>query len=241
MWGYFFNKGIVEPVDDFRAHNPSTHPNLLDTLARYFRDNGHDLKKLIRIIVQSKTYQLSSHPNHSNEADFINYSHALPRPLDAEVLLDAISQVSGVPEVFYDNFETQGGQPPIGTRSINLKTPVRYRSPFLDMYGRPMRYAVPERDSDASLEQALHLYAGRVYTTKLVQGKGWIDQVLENGESDEAIIEELYLSALSRFPNREEQLALQSQLEVMQTSPRKQALADLLWAVITSREFTHNH
>ena len=92
MWGYFFNKGIVDPVDDFRAHNPATHPDLLDALARYFRDNGHDLKKLIRVIVQSRTYQLSSQTNQTNREDFINYSHAVPRPLDAEVLLDAISQ-----------------------------------------------------------------------------------------------------------------------------------------------------
>ena len=241
MWGYFFNRGIVDPVDDFRAHNPATHPDLLDALARYFRDNGHDLKKLIRVIVQSRTYQLSSQTNQTNREDFINYSHAVPRPLDAEVLLDAISQVSGVPEVFYDNAETRGGQPPPGTRAINLKSPVRYRSSFLDMYGRPMRYAVPERDSSPSLEQALHLYAGTTYTMKLMREGGWLDRVLADGASDEKIIEELYLMALSRFPGPEEQAALQSQLKTMQTSSRKQALADLLWAVVTSREFTHNH
>ena len=241
MWGYFFNKGIVDPVDDFRAHNPATHPDLLDALARYFRDNGHDLKKLIRVIVQSRTYQLSSQSNQTNREDFINYSHVVPRSLDAEVLLDAISQVSGVPEVFYDNAETRGGQPPPGTRAINLKSPVRYKSSFLDMYGRPMRYAVPERDSSPSLEQALHLYAGTTYTTKLMREEGWLDRVLADGASDEKIIEELYLMALSRFPSAEEQAALQSELTTMKASSRKQALADLLWAVVTSREFTHNH
>src|SRR5207244_1247009 len=100
MWGYFFGTGIVEPVDDFRTTNPPTNPELLAALAKDFRDTGYDLKRLMRTIVQSRTYQLSAAPNGSNKDDRINYSHAQPKALEAAVLLDAISTVTGVPEDF---------------------------------------------------------------------------------------------------------------------------------------------
>ena len=82
MWSYFFGRGIVDPVDDFRVTSPPSHPELLTELARDFKENGYDRKRLIRLIVQSRTYQLSSEPNWSNQDDQINYSHALPRALD---------------------------------------------------------------------------------------------------------------------------------------------------------------
>src|SRR5262249_20146523 len=100
VWGYFFGRGIVDPVDDFRWSNPATHPALLAALASDFREHGHDLKRFMRLIVQSRTYQLSSVPNDSNKNDRINYARSLPRPLDTEVLLDAISSATGVPEIF---------------------------------------------------------------------------------------------------------------------------------------------
>ena len=153
IWGYFLGRGIVDPVDDFKASNPPTHPRLLKALAADFRENGHDLKRLIRLIARSRTYQLSSRPNASNRDDRINYSHFIPRPLDAELLLDAISQVTGVPEIFHEKPESLTGQPPPGTRAIQLKSPVRYFSQFLDLYGRPFRHAVPERDAGPSLTQ----------------------------------------------------------------------------------------
>ena len=100
MWSYFFGRGIVDPVDDFRSTNPPTHPELLQALAKDFRDSGYDLKHLMRTIVQSRTYQLSGTPNETNKDDKIDYSHAQPRPLEAAVLLDAITSVTGVPEKF---------------------------------------------------------------------------------------------------------------------------------------------
>src|ERR1051326_6853256 len=95
FWAYFWGRGIVDPVDDFRLSNPPTHPELLGALAKDFREHNFDIKHLIRTLVSSKTYQLSSEPNQSNRQDQINYSHALYRPLETEVLLDAISQVTG--------------------------------------------------------------------------------------------------------------------------------------------------
>ena len=241
IWGYFFGRGIVDPVDDFKASNPPTHPRLLEALAADFRENGHDLKRLIRLIAQSRTYQLSSRPNANNRDDRINYSHFIPRPLDAELLLDAMSQVTGVPEVFHEKPESLTGQPPPGTRAIQLKSPVRYFSQFLDLYGRPFRHAVPERDADPSLTQALHIYAGKAYTEKISKTGGRLDQLLEQGKADLPIVQELYLAALTRFPEKREQSALMAALEQAGASGRRQALADLTWALLTSREFSYQH
>ncbi len=241
MWGLFFGRGIVDPVDDFKASNPPTHPELLEALAADFRENGHDLKHLIRLIVQSRTYQLSSRPNAANHDDRINYSHFMPQPLEAEVLLDAVSQVAGVPEVFHEKPASLEGQPPAGTRAIQLKSPVRYFSQFLDLYGRPMRYVVSERDAGPSISQALHVYAGDTYTAKLTQEGGRLDQLLEREESDGPIIQQLYLAALSRLPTRREQTELEGALKQVEPPLRSQAFADLTWALLTSREFAYNH
>ena len=241
VWGYFFGRGIVDPVDDFKASNPATHPELLDAVAADFRENGHDLRRLIRLIVQSRTYQLSSRPNRNNRDDRINYSHYLPRPLEAEVLLDAISQVAGVPEVFHEKPESPGGQPPVGTRAIQLKAPVRYFSHFLDLYGRPMRYALPERDAGPSVSQALHLYAGKTYTEKLTREGGRISRLLQDGMGQGDMIEELYLASLSRLPTGDEKDQLEGVLAGITKLDRKQMFADLAWALLTSREFAYNH
>jgi hypothetical protein len=241
VWGYFFGRGIVDPVDDFKASNPPTHPELLKALAADFRENGHDLRRLIRLIVQSRTYQLSSRPNRNNRDDRINYSHYLPRPLEAEVLLDAISQVAGVPEVFHEKPESPGGQPPVGTRAIQLKAPVRYFSHFLDLYGRPMRYALPERDAGPSVSQALHLYAGKTYTEKLTREGGRISRLLQDGMGQGDMIEELYLASLSRLPTGDEKDQVEGVLAGITKLDRKQMFADLAWALLTSREFAYNH
>ena len=204
-------------------------------VARIFR-----AKHLIRLIVQSRTYQLSSQPNATNRDDQINYSHFIPRTLEAEVLLDAISQVTGVPEVFHEKPESLEGQPPPGTRAIQLKSPVRYFSQFLDLYGRLMRYALPERDPNPSISHALHVYAGGTYTAKLTQEGGRLDQLLQREESDGPIIQQLYLAALSRLPSQREQTELEGALERIGAPLRRQAFADLTWALLTSREFAYN-
>ena len=241
IWGYFFGRGIVDPVDDFKASNPPTHPALLASLAADFRESGHDLKRLIRLIVRSRTYQLTSKSNAFNRMDRLNYSHFIPRPLEAEVLLDAISQVTGVPEVFREKPDSDGGQPPLGTRAIQLKSPVRYSSQFLDLYGRPMRNALPERDAGPSISQALHFYGGDTYTAKLAREGGRLDELLQREASDGLIIEELYLGALSRFPTARERADLEGALARTNESQRRQAFADLTWALLTSREFAYNH
>jgi hypothetical protein len=236
MWSYFFGRGLVDPVDDFRSTNPPTHPELLDGLALDFRGHGYDLKQLIRRIVSSRTYQLSSIPNENNKEDRVNYSHALPRALDAEVLLDAISAVTGVPEVFANSAE---GEAPPGTRAINLTLPDLYRSRFLEVYGQPSRERIPERDAAPNLNQALHILVGTTYTEKLGKAGGRLDRLLARGASDRQAIEELYLAALSRLPSAAEERELE-QL-IARHGSRNQALGYLLWGLISSREFAYNH
>lgn len=238
IWSYFFGMGIVDPVDDFRKSNPPSHPELLAALAEDFRKHGHDRKRLIRLIVQSRTYQLSSIPNESNRGDAINYSRAKARPLDAEVLLDAISQVTGVEEEFFHYLDKEIRLPP-GTRSIHLIWPDHFPSRFLKVYGQPNRLTVPERKVDPSLKQALAMMAAPTYTDKISRTGGRIDRLLKNEASEQEIIEELFLSALSRFPSKEEVSRLRA--EVRRQSSRRKALQDLVWAVITSREFASNH
>lgn len=238
MWSLFFGKGIVNPVDDFRSTNPPTHPELLKALARDFKQQGYDLKQLIRRFVHSRTYQLSSEANDTNQDDRINFSRMTPRPLDAEVLLDAISQVTESPEIF----KAGGGQAPPGTRAIHLKEPDMYPSQFLDVCGRPTRQMVPERNPKPSLGQALHRLAGATYTEKLSKEGGRIGRLLQRNASDREIIDEFYLAALSRFPTKVELTSLESALSraAQKQDSRHQVVEDFLWALLNSQEFM-NH
>jgi hypothetical protein len=235
MWGLFFGRGMVEPVDDFRSTNPPTHPELLKALAQDFKQNGYDLKHLIRQIVHSRTYQLSSVTNDTNRDDRTNFSRRMPRPLDAEILLDAISQVTEVPEIF----RAGSGQAPPGTRAIDLKEPDMYPSQFLDVCNRPTRQMLPERNSKPSLRQALHRLAGTTYTGKLAASGGRIDRLLSGNASHRQIIEEFYLSALSRFPTEKEKAALEAAMlsELKSGKPRRQVVEDFCWAILNSQEF----
>ena len=194
----------------------------------------------MRLIVQSRTYQLSGTPNSTNKNDLTDYSHASPRALDAEVLLDAISRVTGIDEDFSRaSEELGGGSAPAGTRAINLMSPDMFPSRFLEIYGRPDRQMVPQRKVEANLAQALDLLAGPVYNSSIAKEGGRIDRLVKRGDSDPQVIEELYLAAFSRYPSLQERAELEG-LVRRQTS-RTAALEDLTWGIITSREFASNH
>jgi hypothetical protein len=238
VWGYFFGRGLVDPVDDFRSTNPPTHPELLEALAEHFRQHNYDLKDLMRTIVRSRTYQLSAAANSTNRQDAINYSRSRPRPLDAVVLLDAISRVAGVDEKFeWDKFVGGGATPP-GTRAIDL-VPEIAPCRFLDVYGRPNRQTLPERGTQPNLGQALHMLAGSTYTEKIGKKEGRVDRLLASSVSDRQAIEELYLAALCRRPTAAERTELE---DLVRRQPsRREALEALTWALVCSREFAYNH
>ena len=242
IWSYFFGRGIVDPVDDFGSSNPATHPALLKRLALDFSENGYDLRRLFRLIVNSRTYQLSSDANETNREDRLNYSHAQPRALDAEVLLDAICDLTGVAETFSTSLpdaDQAGGTAPRGTRAVQLKETDIYHSNFLDLYGRPNRFSVPERDAKPNLSQALHMLVGSTYNDKLWTEGARVHEMYRAGAGNRRIIEELYLAGLSRFPLQQEVEELEGLIE--QTPSREQALRDLQWALVSSREFAENH
>ncbi len=207
LWSYFFGRGIVDPVDDFRSTNPPTHPELLARLAEEFRSHNHDLRHIIRTIVTSRTYQLSGRPNATNRGDHTNYSHAQPRALDAEVLLDAICDVTGVPEVFttgVSDASKMNAQAPPGTRAIQLRQPDLFFSRFLELYGRPNRLTLPERNGKANLGQALHMLAGSAYQEKVSAPQGHLMQLLRSSKSNGEIIRDIYVTAFARVPEPSE-------------------------------------
>jgi hypothetical protein len=241
IWGQFFGRGIVDPVDDFRSTNPPTHPDLLAALATDFREHRYDLRRLMKTMVTSRTYQLSRLPNATNRDDGVNYSHSLPRALDAEVLLDAVVDVTGVPETFSTavNEGSSVGQAPVGTRAINLKDPDMYFSRFLELYGRPNRGAIPERSAHPNLGQALHMLAGASYVDRLGSKDSRLARLLESGAPDAKIFEEFYLAALARLPARDEVQELQEILA--KRGDRAAGLREFVWALISSREFAENH
>jgi len=242
MWSYFFGRGIVDPVDDFRSTNPPTHPELLARLAEDFRSHNHDLRHLIRAIVMSRTYQLSGVPNGGNRDDRTNYSHSQPRPLDAEVLLDAISSVTGVAETFSTGVSEAAkasGQAPAGTRAITLREPDLFYSRFLEIYGRPNRLTLPERNASANLGQALNMLAGNVYNEKFSASEGRLMRLVNAGKADREIVEEFYLAAFTRLPDPVEVTTITGL--IAKRPNRVDALKDFVWALLCSREFAENH
>ena len=238
IWKNFMGRGLVEAVDDVRATNPASNEELLAALTRHFVETGFDVKRLIRTIMSSSTYQLSSM---GTAPDDRYYSHYIPRRLGAEVILDAISQVTGVPQ----NFD---GYPP-GTRALQLPD-TRVDNYFLTVFGRPDRI-IPcecERQQDPSLAQALHLINGDTVNQKVIDLSGITESYLKLGMAGEMILDHLYLSTLSRHPAAEEKKELlaafreaEAQPVTATRNPKREFIEDLVWAVISGREFLFNH
>ncbi len=231
-WAHFLGRGLVEPVDDVRSTNPPTNPELLDALAAHLVASKYDVKALIRAITASRTYQLSSRPNATNEKDGQNYSRALLRRLPAEVLLDAVSQATGAPERF-------PGEPP-GTRAIQLwdnKVP-HY---FLNAFGRPERSGSCEceRNPEPAVAQVLHLMNSPEIQAKLSHASGTVARLARRFPNDERLLEELYLTFYARFPDaREKKVAL---AHLARAKDRRAAVEDLAWSLLASLEFAFNH
>ncbi|MBL8234645.1 MAG: DUF1553 domain-containing protein, partial [Bryobacterales bacterium] len=241
IWGHFFARGIVDPVDDFRSTNPPAHPELLAALAKDFSGNGYRLRHLMRTITRSRTYQLSYHPNDTNRQDALNYSRSMARSLDAEVLLDAVSDVTGIPETFATAVAggSSVGQAPQGTRAVQLRDPDTFYSRFLELYGRANRGAVPERNARPNLSQALHILAGSSYIDRLGAPGGRLERMLSSGATDAKIVEEFYLAALTRLPEPEESREMLDL--IAKRGDRNAALREFVWALLSSREFAENH
>lgn len=228
IWYHLMGKGLVDPVDDLRESNPASHPELLEALAKDFRAHGCDLRHVVRTIMTSRIYQLSSSPNRTNADDDRFFSRAIPTRLGAEVLLDAISQLTEVEERFPGM--------PAGTRAVHL-IPKKQKNPFLKLFGQPMRESVCEceRSGETTLGQSFALISGEMVDRKLKVPRNRVGRLIEAGKSDAEITEELYLAAYSRFPTAKERAAMLAY--VRGKADRRQALEDCLWALINSKEF----
>ena len=231
-WAHFLGRGIVEPVDDVRMTNPPSNPALLDALAIHFAEEQFDFHRLVKTIVMSATYQRTPDVNKTNERDEQNYSRYLFKQMEAEVLLDAISQVTGLPEKF------EGV--PAGSRAIELwdSSVPNY---FLKVFGRPVRATACEceRVSEPTISQVLHVINSPAIQKKLSHQDGRIRTISAEIADDKDAIEEIYLTCFARYPTAEELAAAVGYLE--QAEDRQLGLEDVTWSVINSLEFLFNH
>jgi hypothetical protein len=233
IWAEFFGRGIVDPVDDMRTSNPPTNPALLDWLAQDFTTHGYDLKHLMRTLMKSNVYQLSSKPNDSNLADTRNFSRSYKRRLSAEVLADAVNDVTGSTDTF------QGL--PEGARAVQTWNH-KLDSDFLDAFGRPnaSQECPCERDKKSSVVQALHLMNSNNLNDKLDRDGATVKSLLKTGKPEAQLIRDLYLRAYARLPHDTElKTALAHFAQPGIT--RDMALEDVLWSLLNSAEFVFNH
>ncbi len=237
VWGNFMGRGIVNPVDDVRATNPASNEELFAALSKDFVANGFDIRKLIRTIMNSSVYQLSSEANATNQNDNIYYSKYIVKRLPAEVLLDAMSQVTGVPAKFANY--------PVGTRALQLPD-TQVKSEFLTSFGRPARITcdAAERSVEPSIAQALHVINGDTLNKKLSAADGFPALSVKMGISDSRLLDLLFLSAYSRYPGDSEKPPMLEALKKARTGEREarqKALEDMMWAMLTSKEFLFNY
>jgi len=231
VWAHFMGAGIVEPIDDFRVSNPASNAELLDALGKHFTDTKYNLKALVRDICNSRTYQRSTQRNQSNEGDERNFAHALIRRIKAENLLDTISTATDTKDKFNGL--------PLGARAVQIAdgTSSTY---FLTTFGRSTRQTPCscEVKMEPTLSQALHLLNGDTVNQKMRQG-GLIKKLMTTKKFPEERIAELYIRCLSRKPDKDELAKLVPVLA--QSKDQAQALEDIFWAVLNSREFLFNH
>lgn len=243
VWANFMGRGLVEPVDDMRASNPATNEALLSALAEHLVDQKFDLKALMKVILQSAAYQRSSLATDSNSQDDRFYARYYPRRMMAEVMLDAISDVTDVPtefkHVLYDGADVQETKEyPLGTRAIQLYDSA-VKSKFLSTFGRNKRDIVCEceRSNKPSMVQVLHISNGETINDKLSAENSCVSKQIEEDVVPEEIIVTAYLKALSRKPTDAELEKVKEVFADITQEQRREAIEDLYWSLMSSREF----
>ncbi|HZU34989.1 MAG TPA: DUF1549 and DUF1553 domain-containing protein, partial [Gemmataceae bacterium] len=235
-WAHFFGRGIVDPLDDMRVTNPPSNPELLDALANDLVTHGYSLKHLIGTICKSRTYQLSSIPNTFNQHDKQAYARFYPRRMPAEVLLDAVCQVTGSPTVF--NGLPQDEHAP--KRAIMLPDE-SFTSYFLDVFGRPQRISACEceRVGDANLAQALHLLNSDEVQNKLDRPGSRADLLVKDRRPEADKVDDMVMWAFGRKATPSERQAALAQIQ-RDSKNKKAAYEDILWTLINTKEFVFN-
>ena len=236
VWKNFMGRGLVEMEDDLRLTNPASNAELLNALASDLAAHHYDLKHLMRTIMQSAAYQRASTPADPAAPDDRFYSQYVVKRLPAEVILDAYSQVTGSPSMF-------GGYPD-GTRALQLRDS-NAANYFLTAFGRPARKqtCACERTGDATIAQTLHLANGTTLNDKLKGDRSVIKAWVEQGISDQDLVHRLFAKALSRYPSPDELGEAVAAIQTPMDAPdaRREAVEDLAWAIMSSKEFLFNH
>jgi Protein of unknown function (DUF1553)/Protein of unknown function (DUF1549) len=230
FWSYFFGRGIIDPVDDIRAGNPPSNAALLDALTVDFATHGHDVRRLLRTICQSRTYQLSILPNRWNEDDLVNFSHAIPRRLSAEQMLDAVAVATGYRARFKDM--------PEGLRAVQVPDGMVGGNDFLALFGRPKRQSACEceRSSNVTLSHALNLINGPTLGECVSNSGNRLTQLVKSQSDNRRVIEEVYLSCLNRPPTEREL----KDIQLGEGDARLENTQDLTWALLNSPAFLFN-
>ena len=232
LWKHFMGIGLVEPVDDLRASNPPSNPELMKLLESEFVSHGYDLKHVMRLILNSRTYQLSSTTSPENVKDPHFFSHFYARRLESEVMADAVSDVSGVPAV-YPGY-------PTGLRAIQLPEPA-VSSYFLSLFGRSDRVTACacERSGEVTLPQLLHLNNGDDVLDRIGSKNGRLAKLMADKKDDTQTTDEIFLTAFGRLPTDAERTTVDKTLAG--GDPREDVYRDLMWALLNSTEFAFNH
>ncbi|MBI1311402.1 DUF1553 domain-containing protein [bacterium] len=236
LWGHFFQRGIIHPIDDARSTNPPSHPELLDTLARDFARSGYNVRHLIRVITNSQAYGLSSLLSESNRDDLQSFARFYPRRLPAEVLLDGISQVLEVPT----QFPGGPGTFPPDMRAIDLPDE-NVVSNFLDVFGRPARTSACEceRSDEPALAQALELVNSDEIQRKLTATNGYVAELVASSDAHASNVDRIFLRVLARPPSSKERSVA---IEFLNAEPdRGEAYRSLIWSLLATHEFMFNH
>lgn len=233
LWAHFMGRGLIEPVDDIRATNPPSNPELLDALATEFIASGYNVKRVIKLICESYAYQTATASLQGNVKDEQNHSRMLLKRPAAEVLLDMLSSTTGVAEKFE--------QTPTNTRATQLWDS-KVRHPFLKQFGRPSRASACEceRNEEPSIAQVLNLLNGDAVNDKLRHDQSRIAVLARKKLSDTALCDELYLLILSRLPTNNERNKITAHLQ-KNNSRRREAIEDIAWALLNTKEFLFIH
>jgi len=231
VWRHYMGVGLVEPVDDLRATNPPTNPALWAALKAEFVAKRYDLRQLMRLVLTSRAYQLSAATRAGNATDDRYYSHYYARRLPAEVLLDAICDVTGVPERF-DGY-------PLGTRAVQVPDPGAAPY-FLKTFGRSERVTACacERSGDVNLASVLHLVGGDPTTGKVANPSGWLARTLAAEKDDETLLDALFLRTVGRTPTADERTRIAGFRA--RAADRAEFHRDVFWALLNSKEFLFN-
>jgi len=247
VWANFFSVGLVEPVDDLRGTNPASNEKLLAALCTYTVEHGYDLKALMRLILLSETYRRASDPLPGNRDDRKWFARAYPRRLMAEVLSDAISDVTGVRDQYTEIAMSDGSTEKLAgsgaaTRAIQLHDSA-VKNYFLKAFGRNAREITCEceRSNQPSLVQVLHLSNGPTINDKLAAKAGRVTQILATDPTPQAVIEDAWLWCLSRMPTDAEKKPFEEMLAAAKPEEQRELVEDMLWSLLTSREFLFRH